>query len=229
MSYGVNAVAAVVAATALALACTPASAAATDIELSIDGGTTWYSDGAPALFTDLGSLTPGTAHSASLLVRNTSPHDAVVRVAQIVASTAEPNLVSDLTFQASAPDVLGPKVRDVERAVCIPLLDGQRVAAGGVTVIDLTVTLGESSSNGSQRAAAPVEFVVSLVEETGSALPTATCGGGASSGGNRPPVIASTGSDWMQEVGNAGVLAIALLGGGLLAVTTGRRSRRRLL
>jgi len=231
MRYFIRIVSAALGAVALVVAsAAPAEAAlrdigSSDIELSVDGGVTWYSDGAPALFAELGSLRPGGAQTGSVRVRNTSTRDAVLRIAEVIAMSADPSFVSDLTFQARTPDVTAPVVADVERGVCTSLLDGHKLKAGESTEIELTVTMAPASGNPSQGGAAPLEFVVSLVEFTGGANPPVSCSGGSSAGGDRPTVMANTGSDWRSEASSAGLLAFALLGGGLVALAAGRRRR----
>lgn len=195
------------------------------IELSLDGGATWYTNGAPALFGDLGSLVPGTSQTATILVKNTSGTAAVLRVAEIVAVTSTPGLVADLEFTTSTTDVHGGTIGNVASGVCVPLLDGQIVDAGEIGTIGLTVSLDAASGNDSQGGTAPIEFIVSLVENTGGALPPVSCATGASVGGSRPAAMANTGSDWMSTVTIGATLAVALLGGGLLLAVGGRRRR----
>lgn len=232
MRYFTRIVSAVLGVVALVVAsAVPAHAALrdigpSDIELSVDGGVTWYSDGAPALFAELGPLTPGGAQTGSIRVRNTSSRDAVLRIAEVIAMSATPSFVSDLTFQARTPDVAGSVVADVERGVCTALLDGQNLRAGESTDIELTVTMAPASGNPSQGGAAPLEFVVTLVEFTDGGLPPVSCSGGSSAGGDRATVMANTGSDWMPQASTAGLLAFALFGGGLVAIAAGRRRRR---
>lgn len=219
---------ALTAAACVLLGSAPAHAAPpSEIELSLDGGATWYTDSAPALFGDLGSLIPGTSQSASILVKNTSGTSAVLRVAQIVAVTSSPGLVADLEFTTSTTDVDGGTIGDVATGVCIPLLDGQIVGSGQVGTITLTVSLDPASGNDSRGGTAPVEFIVSLVENTGGTLPPVSCTNGASVGGNRPAAMANTGSDWMSTATIGGALAVTLLGGGMLLAVGARRRRTR--
>lgn len=217
----------VVAVAALVLGSTTSAGAAepTEIEISTDGGETWYLDGAPALFANLGEVTPGQSQSASIEVRNTSAVDSVLRLAQIVAVSATPGFVVDLNFEARTTAVAGPLVQNVALGVCTPLLNGQQLEAGQTATIDLTIALDESAGNGSQAGVAPIAFYISLVEDTGGALPPVSCAAGASAGGDRPSTMPNTGADWMPVAATGGALAVALLGGGILAMLTGRRRR----
>jgi len=218
-------VAALTAIAVLGVAAPAQAANPRQLEISVDGGATWYTNGAPALFSDLGSLIPGSSQTASILVRNTSGTSAVLRIAEIVDADSTPGLVADLEFTTSTTDVVGPTLRNVATMVCIPLLDGQVLHAGETGTIDVTITLDAASANGSQGGTAPIEFVVSLVENTGGALPAVSCTSGASSGGDRPATLPNTGSDWMTAAVLGGSLALALLGGGLVAVLASRRRR----
>lgn len=223
------------------LAGSPASAATvhdvpdSGILVSTDGTHFANVTNAP-LFDAALRIVPGDRETASLYVRNTSKHSAVIAVHATNIRFASIELAQLLELGASTPRITGTPVR-LSDGQCLPLISAVSLPAGVTTHVNLTLVMS-AGANGSagQNQSADFDVLVSARDRSEPALAASGCatgidlpgvsdparGGsaGGSTGGSAG--LANTGSELLVPFS----VAAMLFGAGAALVVAARRRRR---
>ncbi|HWU46159.1 MAG TPA: hypothetical protein VN133_05320 [Humibacter sp.] len=223
------------------LAGAPASAATvhdvpdSGILVSADGTHFVNATSAP-LFDAARRIIPGERETASLYVRNTSKHAAVIAVHATNIRFASIELAQLLELGASTQTITGAPVR-LSDGQCLPLISSVSLPAGVTTHVNLTLVMS-AGANGSagQNQSADFDVLVSARDRTEPAFAASDCATGIDLPGVSDP--AGAGSTTGSAGGSAGLadtgsellvpfsVAAMLFGAGAALVVAARRRRR---
>lgn len=215
---------AVAAAAAVAVLLTGAaapSAPAPGLEVSLDGST-WSRTLPAALFEDLPVLVPGDSVTRTLLVRNASGTDALLRLDAVDVSIENPRFAESLRLGASVVDATRrsssaeqPTVAVGGAPDCVTVLPSAPLPARATASVVISLGFQENASMPSQHSAASLSLLLSASEDVGqdgaaSACPVA---------GVQLPVLALPDDEIAEAAGAASaptVLGLPLTGAAVL-------------
>jgi hypothetical protein len=201
----------------------PATAAEPDILVS-DDGVTFVPQLDDGLFDDLGLLTPLSAISASLWVRNTSDRDASLRLSVDELVSDSPEFRDSLAITASVGAQEWAWTL-ADPSVCDSVVPSVPVGAGQIVRIDLTASLEDVSGQDLQDESAEISFSVAARDaqvpfpNDPCALPGDDSGGGTDNGSEGG--LSGTGADVIPLIS----ASLALLVAGLVILLARRRRR----
>ncbi len=182
-------------------------------------GLEWTSDPTTGFPADFGMVVPGSAHQADIWLKNVSGRSALLQLGVVLTTASTASFDGHLSMSAWTDEV-GPNPVVAHTNTCLPLLEGQQLAAGEQVRVTLDVALDEAATNTSQGASVRPTYYVTLVEQTSGAVPPVGC----TVPSNRPNTIASTGSPTLLWLLGGGALALACVVSGTAVRAGARRS-----
>ncbi len=211
---------------------TPANAADSEIEFSVDG--IIYTSAFPeVLFSDISRLVPGDQQVGAFWVRNAASSDGFLRVVLSDVDSIDPVLASALTLSARTESFLGDPVRLSAASPCWVLVEGDRIGPGESVKVTATLVLGNLDNSDGQNGSSAFSVRASISDASVGSLPPTSCGGTSSPAPAQPDpakpvsgppvVIAMTGSEILYPLL---VIGAGALGVGLFLLIAARRRRQ---
>lgn len=161
----------------LALLAPSAAHAADDVVLvSLDGAA--FSAGASgAVLTDIARMVPGDSQTGSFFVRNAGDEPGFLRIVLRDIDYTDAKLAQAVTLAADTITQDGVPTPMSFAEPCWVLSEGEVIAAGATTRVDLTAAVGQLVGRDGQNATVTANLGIALSDTTPGSLSPTDCGG----------------------------------------------------